>query len=234
MQAMFATAICSGLRVGELLELKWGDVALRHGRITVTQSKTDAGRGREVDLWDELREHLIIYKTRARHTQPDDHVFATASGRADSRSNVAKRLKRAVVRANEKLEARELALIPADLSPHSLRRTFASLLYLRGENPVYVMQQMGHTDPKLALRIYTRVLGEQRRHGPGAGSSRFSAAPSGPRTYRAASRRRAWSALTPDAWRPDRRGNEAWPLAQASALLARYRLNRSNRATERH
>ncbi len=56
----------------------------------------------------------------------------------------------------------------AGLSPHSLRRTFASLLYLRGENPVYVMHQMGHTDPKLALRIYTKVMGEQRRRGPGA------------------------------------------------------------------
>ena len=27
---------------------------------------------------------------------------------------------------------------------------------------------MGHTDPKLALRIYTKVMGEQRRRGPGA------------------------------------------------------------------
>jgi hypothetical protein len=58
--------------------------------------------------------------------------------------------------------------VPATLSPHSLRRTFASLLYLRGESPVYVMHQMGHTDPKLALRIYTKVMGEQRRRGPGA------------------------------------------------------------------
>jgi hypothetical protein len=30
------------------------------------------------------------------------------------------------------------------------------------------MHQMGHSDPKLALRIYTKVLGEQRRRGPGA------------------------------------------------------------------
>ena len=56
------------------------------------------------------------------------------------------------------------------LSPHSLRRTFASLLYLCGENPVYVMHQMGHADPKLALRIYTKVIGERRRS-PAPGSS---------------------------------------------------------------
>jgi integrase len=89
-------------------------------------------------------------------------------GGADTRSNIARRLKRAVERANEALADSDTPPIPTALSPHSLRRTFASLLYLRGENPVYVMHQMGHTDPKLALRIYTKVMGEQRRRGPGA------------------------------------------------------------------
>jgi len=28
------------------------------------------------------------------------------------------------------------------------------------------MHQMGHADPKLALRIYTKIMGEQRRRGP--------------------------------------------------------------------
>lgn len=168
MQTMFATALCTGLRVGELLQLRWRDVRLAQGRLTVTQSKTDAGQGRDVDLWEELRERLALYKAQAPHTRPDDFVFATATGRADTRSNVAKRLKRAVARANDQLADDHLPQIPADLSPHSLRRTFASLLYLRGENPVYVMHQMGHTDPKLALRIYTKVLGEQRRRGPGS------------------------------------------------------------------
>jgi integrase len=91
-------------------------------------------------------------------------VFATATGKADTSSNIAKRLKRSVTRANKRpADQEDVSPIPTELSPHSLRRTFASLLYLRGENPVYVMHQMGHTDPKLALRIYTKVMGEQRR-----------------------------------------------------------------------
>jgi integrase len=73
-----------------------------------------------------------------------------------------------VRRANETLADQDVSRIPTELSPHSFRRTFASLLYLRGENPVYVMHQMGHADPKLALRIYTKVMGEQRRRGPGS------------------------------------------------------------------
>jgi len=52
------------------------------------------------------------------------------------------------------------------LTPHSLRRTFCSLLYALGETPPIVMQEMGHTDPGLALKVYAQAMpsrrGEQR------------------------------------------------------------------------
>lgn len=166
---LLATGICTGLRISELLALRWQDVNLAQGRLTVIDAKTDAGTGREIDIWPELQDALATYKTHTNHGKPADYVFATAPGKADTSSNIAKRLKRAVTRANKQLADQEhVSPIPTELSPHSLRRTFASLLYLRGENPVYVMHQMGHTDPKLALRIYTKVMGEQRRRGPGA------------------------------------------------------------------
>jgi integrase len=167
MHALFATGICTGLRIGELLALRWRDVNLSQGRLTVIAAKTEAGTGREIDLWPELCDVLTTYKASTEHSESSDYVFATKTGKADTRSNIAKRLKRVVERANEGLAERGASLIPVELSPHSLRRTFASLLYLRGESPVYVMHQMGHADPKLALRIYTRVVGEQRRRGPG-------------------------------------------------------------------
>jgi integrase len=169
MRALFATAICTGLRIGELLALRWSDVNLAHGRLTVQHAKTEAGTGRDIDIWPELHDVLATHKATTEHAKAADYVFATATGRPDTRSNIAKRLKRAVERANEQLAGREdIPPIATELTPHSLRRTFATLLYLRGENPVYVMHQMGHTDPKLALRIYTKVMGEQRRRGPGA------------------------------------------------------------------
>ncbi|MGO9248529.1 MAG: hypothetical protein ACLP7W_08030, partial [Solirubrobacteraceae bacterium] len=46
----------------------------------------------------------------------------------------------------------------AKLTPHSLRRTFCSLLYALGETPPVVMQEMGHTDPELALRVYAQAM----------------------------------------------------------------------------
>lgn len=48
---------------------------------------------------------------------------------------------------------------------HFLRRTDTSPLSARARH-VYVMQQMGHTDPKPALRIYAKVISEQRRRAP--------------------------------------------------------------------
>jgi hypothetical protein len=53
--------------------------------------------------------------------------------------------------------------LPDGLTPHSLRRTFASLLFAIGETPPYVMAQMGHTTPALTLAIYARQM--DRRDG---------------------------------------------------------------------
>lgn len=44
------------------------------------------------------------------------------------------------------------------LSARSLRRTVCSLLYALGEDPGTVMDEMGHTDPALALRVYRQSM----------------------------------------------------------------------------
>jgi hypothetical protein len=44
------------------------------------------------------------------------------------------------------------------LTPHSLRRTFCSVLYALGEDPGTVMDEMGHANPALALRVYRQAM----------------------------------------------------------------------------
>ena len=39
-----------------------------------------------------------------------------------------------------------------------MRRTFASILYALGEDPGVVMDEMGHTDPALSLRVYRQSM----------------------------------------------------------------------------
>ena len=76
-----------------------------------------------------------------------------------SPSNIRNRvLANAVQRANERLAERREPPLPEGLTPHSLRRTFASVLYAIGEAAPVVMQEMGHTHPALALRIYASAM----------------------------------------------------------------------------
>ena len=74
-------------------------------------------------------------------------------------TNVRKRiLATAVEHANKQRAERDLSLLPDRLTPPSLRRTFASVLYALGEDPGIVMDEMGHTDPGLALRVCRQAM----------------------------------------------------------------------------
>lgn len=95
-------------------------------------------------------------------------MFATSGGRRPSRDNLRNRvLVPAVKLASERLVARGLTPLSERITPHSLRRTFASVLYVLGEDPGIVMDEMGHTDPALALRVYRQAMrrdeGERER-----------------------------------------------------------------------
>ncbi len=48
--------------------------------------------------------------------------------------------------------------LPHGVTPHKLRHTFASILIATGEDPASVMAQLGHTDPKFTLRVYTHMM----------------------------------------------------------------------------
>ena len=161
---LLATLTLAGLRIGEALDLRWRDVNLGARKLRVVASKTDAGR-REVDLSPTLGELLSEYRTRSSHTAPDDLIFPTATGRRDGASNVRRRfLAPAVKRANEALRKAHSEPIAA-VTPHSLRRTFISLLLATGADVPYVMKQAGHSDPKMTLGIYAQVIASKTDHG---------------------------------------------------------------------
>lgn len=162
-RALIATLALGGLRIGECLDLRWRDVQLANGRLVISRSKTAAGE-RTVDLLPLLRDELATLVATCRGEDLDAFVFATSTGRRRTASNVRRRVFGLTVdRANERLAERSIEPLPERLTPHSLRRTFASLLYALGETPPRVMAQMGHTSPQLALAIYARDM--DRRDG---------------------------------------------------------------------
>lgn len=161
--AMLATLVFAGLRIGELIDLRWKDVDLATGRLRVGRAKTEAGV-RYVTIAPVLRDVLLALKALAASTKPSEYVFATATGGRMSASNVRTRVLAAAVKlANDHADEddSEAPALP-HLTPHSLRRTFASVRYALGDTPPVVMAEMGHTDPALALAIYAHAM----RRGP--------------------------------------------------------------------
>jgi integrase len=159
---LLAAMVFAGLRVSEACGLRWRDVDLSNGRLTISGSKTAAG-ARRVDILPVLHDELAAHKA-ASPSGPEALVFRTARGRPRNRDNVRERVLAPVVRrANELLVERGLPPLPEGLSAHKLRHTFASVLAACGEDPAYVMAQLGHTDPRFTLRVYTHVM--SRREG---------------------------------------------------------------------
>jgi integrase len=162
---LLATLAGAGLRIQEALDLRWGDVSLPRGTLTVRRSKTDAGV-RVVDLTPALREELVLWRNRSKHTTDGDLAFPTLRGGADNRQNVRRRLLLpAIEKANH-------VLIESGIEPigsvglHGLRRTFASLRLAVGDDPVYTAAQLGHEDALFTMRVYAAAVKRRDRLTP--------------------------------------------------------------------
>jgi integrase len=73
-------------------------------------------------------------------------------------SNVEAQLKRAIKRANERLDELGIEPISDKVTPHSLRRTYANVRAAAGDDPVYIAEQLGHADMALAFRLYQKAV----------------------------------------------------------------------------
>jgi integrase len=159
-RAMLAMLTFAGLRLGELLALRWRDVDLSNGRLRIADAKTAAGV-RDVHLLPALRDELAAFKASA-NPRAEALVFPTTSGKQIGASNLRRRvLAPAIDLANVRLAEAGESPLPAALTPHSLRRTFASVLYALGRTPPVVMAEMGHTGPQLALAIYAHAMSRE-------------------------------------------------------------------------
>ncbi len=167
-EAPITTALYSGLRLGELRGLRWRDLDLDTGRLSVIQSlqkvpgggvvarqpKTHRSR-RSVSvpaaLVGVLREHRHS-QVEARLVAGDawedaDLVFTDALGRPLSET----RLRWAFWRL-----LREAGLPRIRL--HDLRHTMATLMLAAGEHPKVVSERLGHSTVSITLDTYSHVL----------------------------------------------------------------------------
>jgi integrase len=145
--------IFTGLRITEALNVRWEDIDLEAGTVTVGVSKTQAGTGRSVILIPALASTLRHHRLRSHYSASEDYVFPNAKGEIGDRNYIlAKVLKPATKAAGV-----------TEVTLHELRHTFASILVGMGFDVTFIANQLGHADPGITLRTYARLFNPEAR-----------------------------------------------------------------------
>lgn len=137
-----------GLRVTELIELKISEIYWKEGFIRVIGK---GNKERLVPLGQIASKHLKVYLNEVRVHQKlsnefIDHVFLNKNGKKLSRVMVFKIIKRLT----------ELAGIKKNVSPHTLRHSFATHLVEGGADLRAVQEMLGHQSIT-TTEIYTHL-----------------------------------------------------------------------------
>lgn len=158
----FLCALRTGMRLGELLALEWGDIDFRGGFIEVRRGYTMGNmdtpknrKSRRVDMSRQLSETLKELRTdRKREAlakgwgEVPELVFLNYEGRMINSFNLRPRVFHAAL---EKAGLRRIRI-------HDLRHTFASLLLQNGESIVYVKDQLGHGSISITVDTYGHLV----------------------------------------------------------------------------
>lgn len=155
-------ALRTGMRLGELLALEWGDIDFLGGFIEVRRSFTHGhfttpknGKSRRVDMSPQLAETLKELRTERKREalakgwgQVPELVFVNEIGGPISESNPRNRI---FFKALEKAGLRRIRI-------HDLRHGFASLLLQQKESLTYVKEQMGHSSIQITVDTYGHLV----------------------------------------------------------------------------
>lgn len=158
----FLTALRTGVRMGELIALKPGDLDFNRGFIDVRRScvrgritTPKSGKSRPVDmskqLQEVLRKYLVDRKKEALKKgwgETPEWLFYNEVGGLIDINNLRKRVFYKVL---EKARIRKIRL-------HDLRHTYASLRVAKGDNLQDVSKQLGHHSVKFTLDVYSHWL----------------------------------------------------------------------------
>jgi integrase len=165
-EALYVVAIHTGLRRGELLGLKWTDVDLDAGTLTVRHSldvdgtfKAPKNRGARRTLkvthraLDALKAHKVRQNAERLQAGPrwrdNNLIFPNTVGKPMNAGNLYRR------EFQPLLERADLA--EEGFTIHSLRHTFATTLAEKGVHPSTAQKMLGHSDIRMTFAIYTHA-----------------------------------------------------------------------------
>ncbi|MBO5055196.1 MAG: site-specific tyrosine recombinase XerD [Lachnospiraceae bacterium] len=135
-KAMLELLYATGIRVTELITLKLDDVNLQLGFIICR----DAAKERVIPFGNEARSALVNYLENVRNDMINDsmseYLFVNCSGLPMSRQGFWKLIKLYAKKAG----------IDEDITPHTLRHSFAAHLVENGADLRSVQEMLGHSD----------------------------------------------------------------------------------------
>ena len=135
-RAMLEVLYATGIRVSELIGLKVGDVNLQVGYIIIR----DAHKERVVPFGAPAKRALVDYIKNARiqliNDLSSDVLFVNCQGQPMSRQGFWKIVKYYAKKAG----------ITSDITPHTLRHSFAAHLVENGADLRSVQEMLGHSD----------------------------------------------------------------------------------------
>lgn len=150
-RAMLEVLYATGLRVTELVSLRFGQVNLRQGVVRVMGK---GSKDRLVPLGEEAEDWIERYVQTARPVilkgRQSDDLFITERGAGMTRQAFWYLIKRHAFQAG----------IHKPLSPHTLRHAFATHLLNHGADLRVVQMLLGHADLS-STQIYTHVAQER-------------------------------------------------------------------------
>ncbi len=135
-------ALHTGMRRGEILNLKWEDVSFEQKLLYIRETKS--GEPREIPISE------TVFKTLSKIKDRGIYVFPSRSGerRKDLRTAFSKALKRAKIK---------------EIRFHDLRHTFASHLVMSGVDLLTVKELLGHKSIDMTLR-YAHLSPSHKRN----------------------------------------------------------------------
>ena len=160
-------AVSTGLRLAEILGLRWRDIDLdmlsisvnqvlykRNGVTTFKEPKTQHSR-RRISMTPKLAAMLRDYKTNREwlYIQSnklfalDDLLFTTYRGQPFNPSVIGHNFRKIALQANL-----------SGVRFHDLRHTFASLMLLRGVSPKIISEALGHSSVAFTMDTYSHII----------------------------------------------------------------------------
>lgn len=168
MRPIVAMLLGTGARNGELCALEVPRLNLATATARVGKAKTEKGSYRELDLpggvVDEVGDWMIRSEPMRRRYEAEHPgerpLFLTEYGgvvRRQTEANVDRRLKTCIKRANKRLKKIGIEEISPKVTPHSLRRTYASVRAVLKDDMRYTSDQLGHRDVRFTMNVYTKA-----------------------------------------------------------------------------